>query len=141
MSKTINEQQDEVIEDFSLFDDWMDKYEQIIEFGKELEPLEEDKKVEENLVKGCQSKVWLIAEDEDGTLRFKADSDALISKGIIGLLLKILSGHKAEEISNAELYALDEIGLKEHLSPNRANGLANMVKKIKMYALAHQAKD
>ncbi|MDR9397610.1 SufE family protein [Salibacter sp.] len=141
MSKTINEQQDEVIEDFSLFDDWMDKYEQIIEFGKELEPLEEDKKVEDNLVKGCQSKVWLIAEDEDGTLRFKADSDALISKGIIGLLLKILSGHKAEEISNAELYALDEIGLKEHLSPNRANGLANMVKKIKMYALAHQAKD
>jgi cysteine desulfuration protein SufE len=141
MSKTINEQQDEVIEDFSLFDDWMDKYEQIIEFGKELEPLEEDKKVEDNLVKGCQSKVWLIAEDEDGTLRFKADSDALISKGIIGLLLKILSGHKAEEISNSELYALDEIGLKEHLSPNRANGLANMVKKIKMYALAHQAKD
>ncbi|KAB1063996.1 SufE family protein [Salibacter halophilus] len=141
MSKTINELQDEVIEDFSLFDDWMDKYEQIIEFGKELEPLEEDKKVEENLVKGCQSRVWLIPEDENGVLRFKADSDALISKGIIGLLLKILSGHKAEEISSAELYALDEIGLKEHLSPNRANGLANMVKKIKMYALAHQAKD
>jgi cysteine desulfuration protein SufE len=141
MSKTINELQDEIIEDFSLFEDWMDKYEQIIEFGKELEPLEEDKKVEENLVKGCQSRVWLFPEDENGVLRFKADSDALISKGIIGLLLKILSGHKAEEISNAELYALDEIGLKEHLSPNRANGLANMVKKIKMYALAHQAKE
>lgn len=136
---TIDEIQNEVVEEFSFFEDWMDKYENIIECGKELRAMDEKNRVEENLVKGCQSQVWLIAKMEDGKLIFEADSDALISKGIIGLLLRILSGHKPEEVANADLFSLKEIGLQEHLSPNRANGLASMVKKIKMYALAHSA--
>ncbi len=136
---TINEIQDEVIEEFSLFDDWMDKYEHIISFGKELPPLPEDKKTEDNLVKGCQSKVWLEASKEGNTLHFEADSDAIIAKGIIGLLIRILSNQPAQDIAHADLYAIDKIGLKDHLSPNRANGLSNMIKKLKMYAIAHSA--
>lgn len=136
---TINEIQDEIVEEFSFFEDWMDKYENIIECGKELAPMDVEKRVEDNLVKGCQSQVWLVARMENNTLYFDADSDALISKGIIGLLLRILSGHKPADIANADLYSLKTIGLQEHLSPNRANGLASMVKKIKMYALAHSA--
>ena len=136
---TIKEIQEEIIEEFSFFEDWMDKYENIIEFGKELSPMDPSLRTEENLVKGCQSQVWLVATMEGDNLVFKADSDALISKGIIGLLLRMLSNHSPEEIANADLFALKEIGLQEHLSPNRANGLASMVKKIKMYALAHSA--
>ena len=136
---TINEIQDEIIEEFSMFGDWMEKYENIIEFGKELSPLPVEHRKEENLVKGCQSQVWLIVKKEGEKLFFIADSDALISKGIIGLLIRIFSGHTAEEIAKADLYSLKEIGLQEHLSPNRANGLASMVKKIKMYALAYSA--
>jgi cysteine desulfuration protein SufE len=137
---TINEIQDEIIDEFDLFDDWEQKFEYIIEFGKELQPLGDAAKTEENLVKGCQSQVWLTATEEGEKLNFQADSDAIITKGIVGLLMRMLSGHPAEEIANAELYAIDRIGLKDHLSPNRANGLASMVKKMKMYAVAHSAK-
>lgn len=137
---TINEIQDEIIDEFDLFDDWEQKFEYIIEFGKELQPLGDAAKTEENLVKGCQSQVWLTATEEGENLNFQADSDAIITKGIVGLLMRMLSGHPAEEIANAELYAIDRIGLKDHLSPNRANGLASMVKKMKMYAVAHSAK-
>jgi len=137
---TINEIQDEIIEEFSLFEDWMDKYEHIISFGKELPSMEETKRVEDNLVKGCQSKVWLHAEQQKDKLHFEADSDAFISKGIIGLLIRILSDQPTSEIARADLYAIDQIGLKDHLSPNRANGLSNMIKKLKMYAIAHSAK-
>lgn len=137
---TINEIQDEIIDEFSLFDDWMDKYEHIISFGKELPEMEATKKTDNNLVKGCQSKVWLHAEQQNDKLHFEADSDAFISKGIIGLLVRILSDQPAGEIAKAELYAIDQIGLKDHLSPNRANGLSNMIKKLKMYAIAHSAK-
>lgn len=137
---TINQIQDEIIDEFDLFDDWEQKFEYIIEFGKELQPLGDAAKTEENLVKGCQSQVWLTATEEGENLNFQADSDAIITKGIVGLLMRMLSGHPAEEIANAELYAIDRIGLKDHLSPNRANGLASMVKKMKMYAVAHSAK-
>ncbi len=138
--KSINELQDEIVEDFSFFDEWMDKYEQLIEYGKELKGLPDSEKTDENLVRGCQSNVWLVAREKDGKLYFDADSDAIITKGIIGLLLKIFSGHTPQEIATADLYALDKIGLKEHLSPNRANGLTSMINKIKMTALAYRAK-
>ncbi len=137
---TINEIQDEIIEEFQLFDDWEQKFEYLIECGKELEAIDEASKTEENLVKGCQSKVWLTAKEDGNNLEFDADSDAIISKGIVGLLIRILSGHPAQEIAEADLYAIDQIGLKDHLSPNRANGLASMVKKMKVYALAFAAK-
>ena len=136
---TIKEVQDEIIEEFSLFDDWMDKYEHLISYGKELEGLPEETKTDDKLVKGCQSKVWLDASHNQGILHFEADSDAVISKGIIGLLIRILSDQPAIDIANAELYAIDSIGLKDHLSPNRANGLVSMVKKMKLYAIAHSA--
>jgi cysteine desulfuration protein SufE len=135
--QSINDIQDEIIEEFELFDDWEGKFEHIIEFGKELTPLPDDAKTEEHLVKGCQSRVWLTAAEKDGQLQFEADSDAIITKGIVGLLMRMLSGHPAKEIAEAELYAIDKIGLKDHLSPNRANGLASMVKKMKLYAVAH----
>lgn len=138
---SINHTQDEIIEEFALFDDWMQKYEHLIEFGKELDPMPDSHKLEENRIHGCQSRVWLTAALEEDNLVFQADSDAAISKGIIGLLLRILSGHKPADIAQADLYALDKIGLKEHLSPNRANGLSNMVKKIRIYALAHSAEN
>lgn len=126
----------EILEDFELFDDWTDKYEYIISLGKELEEMPEAEKVEENLVKGCQSRVWLSARHEDGKVFFNADSDAIISKGIIALLVKILNGQQADEIATNDFSFIDEIGLKEHLSPNRSNGLVGMMKQIKLYAVA-----
>ncbi len=138
--KSINEIQDEVIEEFAFFGDWMEKYEHIISFGKQLPDLKEEAKTEDNLVKGCQSRVWLNAEMTDAQLTFEADSDAVITKGLVGLMVRVLSGHSPKEIAEADLYFVDEIGLKEHLSPNRANGLASMIKKMKMYGLAYQAK-
>ncbi len=140
MSKNINAIQDEIIEEFSFFTDWMEKYEHIIEYGKGLPSLEESLKNDDNIVKGCQSRVWLHADMNEEKLCFQADSDAIITKGLVGLMVRVLSGHSPEEIATADLYFIDQIGLKEHLSPNRANGLASMIKKIKMYALAYDAK-
>lgn len=137
---TINELQDEVIEDFSALSDWMDKYQMLIDLGNELEPLDERYKTQSNLIDGCQSRVWLQCDEQEGKLYFTADSDALIVKGIIALLIRVVSGHTPQEIMNAELYFIDRIGLHEHLSPTRANGLLAMVKQMKMYALAFQAK-
>jgi len=137
---TINQLQDELVNDFSLFDDWMGKYEHLIEFGKSLPLINEEYKTEDNEVKGCQAKVWLHTEGKDGKVFFTADSNAIITKGIIGLLVHILSGQTAEDIINNELYFIDEIGLKEHLSPTRSNGLVLMVKQMKMYALAYSIK-
>lgn len=138
--KTINELQDEVIEEFSDFDDWMDKYQLLIDLGYEQEPLDEKYKTEQNLIDGCQSRVWLQADMEDGNVVFQAESDALIVKGIIALLIKVVSGHTPDEILNSDLYFIEKIGLKEHLSPTRSNGLLAMVKQMRMYALAFKAK-
>lgn len=138
--KTINELQDEVIEEFSDFDDWMDKYQLLIDLGNEQEPLDEKYKTEQNLIDGCQSRVWLQADMEDGNVVFQAESDALIVKGIIALLIKVVSGHTPDEILNSDLYFIEKIGLKEHLSPTRSNGLLAMVKQMRMYALAFKAK-
>ena len=137
---TINELQDEVIEEFEDFTDWMDKYQMLIDLGNELAPLDEKYKTEQNLIDGCQSRVWIQCDCQDGVLIFTADSDALIVKGIIALLLKVLSGHSPKEILDAELYFIDRIGLREHLSPTRSNGLLAMVKQIRTYAVAYQAK-
>ena len=134
--QTINEIQDEIIEEFSGLDDWMDKYQLLIDLGNEQEPLDEKYKTESNLIDGCQSRVWLQADYENGIIRFTAESDALIVKGIVELLIRVLSGHTPQEILNAELYFIDRIGLKEHLSPTRSNGLLAMVKQMRMYALA-----
>lgn len=138
--KTINELQDEVIEEFSDFDDWMDKYQLLIDLGNEQEPLDEKYKTEQNLIDGCQSRVWLQADMEDGNVVFQAESDALIVKGIIALLIKVVSGHTPDEILNSDFYFIEKIGLKEHLSPTRSNGLLAMVKQMRMYALAFKAK-
>ncbi len=138
--RTINELQDEVIEEFSDFDDWMDKYQLLIDLGSEQEPLPETYKTEQNLIDGCQSRVWLQADMEDDKLVFRAESDALIVKGIVALLVRVLSGHTPDEILNADLYFIEKIGLKEHLSPTRSNGLVAMLKQMKMYALAFKAK-
>ena len=138
---TINESQDEVIEEFEGFSDWMDRYQMLIDLGNDLEPLEPKYKTESNLIDGCQSRVWLQCDYEDGKLVFTADSDALITKGIIALLIQVLSGHTPDEIINADLYFIDRIGLKDHLSPTRSNGLLSMVKQIRMYALAFKAKE
>lgn len=138
---TINELQDEVIEEFSAFDDWMDKYQLLIDLGNEQEPLDEKYKTEQNLIDGCQSRVWLQCDsDNDGNLIFTAESDALIVKGIIALLIRVISGHTAQEILDADLYFIEQIGLKDHLSPTRSNGLLAMVKQIKAYALAFSMK-
>lgn len=137
---TINELQDEVIEEFEDFTDWMDKYQMLIDLGNELTPLDEKYKTEQNLIDGCQSRVWIQCDCQDGLLIFTADSDALIVKGIIALLLKVLSGHSPKEILDTELYFIDRIGLREHLSPTRSNGLLAMVKQIRAYAVAYQAK-
>lgn len=134
--KSINELQDEVIEEFSDFDDWMDKYQLLIDLGNELAPLDEKYKTESNLIDGCQSRVWLQADYEDGIISFQAESDALIVKGIVTLLIRVLSGHTPQEILDADLYFINEIGLREHLSPTRSNGLLAMVKQMRMYALA-----
>lgn len=134
---TINEIQDEVIEEFAGFDDWMDKYQMLIDLGNDLETLPEQYKTEQNLIDGCQSRVWIYCEHRDGLLFFKAESDALIVKGIIALLIRVLSGHTPQEIIDTKLYFIDEIGLRDHLSPTRSNGLLAMVKQIRMYALAY----
>ena len=139
--KTINELQDEVIEEFSDFDDWMDKYQLLIDLGGEQEPLPEEYKTDSNLIDGCQSRVWLQADYADGILTFRAESDALIVKGIVALLVRVLSGHTPQEILDADLYFIDRIGLKEHLSPTRSNGLLAMLKQMKMYALVFKAKE
>lgn len=139
--KTINELQDEVIEEFSNFDDWMDKYQLLIDLGNEQEPLAPQYKTEQNLIDGCQSRVWLQSDlTDDGKIIFQAESDALIVKGIITLLIKVVSGHTPDEILDSELYFIKKIGLKEHLSPTRSNGLLAMVKQMRMYALAFKAK-
>ncbi len=138
---TINEIQDEIIEEFSGFDDWMDKYQLLIDLGNEQEPLDEQYKIESNLIDGCQSRVWLQADYHDGVIDFSAESDALIVKGIVALLIRVLSGHTPQEILDADLYFIEQIGLKEHLSPTRSNGLLAMVKQIRMYALAFKAKE
>ena len=138
--KTINELQDEVIEEFSDFDDWMDKYQLLIDLGNEQEPLAPEYKNDQNLIDGCQSRVWLQADLVDGKVEFQAESDALIVKGIIALLIKVVSGHTPDEILDNELYFIEAIGLKDHLSPTLSNGLLAMVKQMRMYALAFKAK-
>ena len=137
---TINEIQDEIIEEFSGFDDWMDKYQLLIDLGNDQEPLDEKYKTEQNLIDGCQSRVWLVADYADGVIHFRAESDALIVKGIVALLIRVLSDHTPQEILDADLYFIEEIGLKEHLSPTRSNGLVAMVKQMRVYALAFSAK-
>lgn len=133
---TIKETQQEIVEEFALFDEWMDKYEHIIELGKDLPLIDEKYKVEENLIKGCQSKVWLHAALKDGKIIFTADSDAIITKGIVGLVISVFSNHTPQEIIDADLFFIDQIGLQEHLSPTRSNGLLSMLKQIRMYAIA-----
>ena len=138
---TINELQDNVIEEFSAFDDWMDKYALLIDLGNSLPPLEEKYKTESNLIEGCQSRVWLQADYKDGKIIFKGESDAVIVKGIVSLLINIMSDHTPQEILDTDLYFIEKIGLKEHLSPTRSNGLVAMVKQLRMYALAFRTKE
>lgn len=140
MKQTINEIQDEVIEEFLDVEDWMDKYQMLIDLGNEQEPLDEKYKTESNLIDGCQSRVWLQADLVDGVIHFQAESDALIVKGIVALLIRVLSDHTPDEILGADLYFIEKIGLKEHLSPTRSNGLLAMIKQVRMYALAFKAK-
>ena len=136
---TIQEIQDEIIEEFSELDDWMDRYQLLIDLGNEQEPLDEKYKTESNLIDGCQSRVWLQADYRDGKLWFTAESDALIVKGIVSLLIRVLSGHTPQEILDADLYFIERIGLREHLSPTRSNGLLAMVKQMRAYAMAFRA--
>lgn len=138
---TIQEIQDEIVDEFSMFDDWMQRYEYIIDLGKTLPLIDEKYKTEDNIIKGCQSKVWVHAEQNGDKVVFTADSDAILTKGIIAILIRAFSNQKAADILEANTDFIDEIGLKEHLSPTRANGLVSMIKKIKMYALAFQAKN
>lgn len=133
--------QDEIVDEFSMFDDWMERYEYIIELGKKLPLIKEEFKTEDNIIKGCQSKVWLKGEQNSDVIVFTADSDAILTKGIIAILIRTFSNQKAVDILAADLDFIDEIGLKEHLSPTRANGLVSMIKNIKMYALAFEAKN
>jgi cysteine desulfuration protein SufE len=137
---TIKEKQDEIIADFEFFGDWMEKYEYIIQLGKDLPLIDPQYKVDENLIKGCQSRVWLHAEYRDGKMYFTADSDALITKGLVSLVILVLSEQTPKDIVDSEIYFIDAIGLKSHLSPTRSNGLLSMLKQIKLYALAYQAK-
>ena len=137
---TLKEKQDGIVDGFSLYDDWLDKYAYIIELGKDCPLIDEKDKTENNLIKGCQSRVWLSCEHRDGRLWFKADSDAVITKGIISLLIRTLDGQTPQDILAADLHFIDEIGLKEHLSPTRSNGLTSMVKQMRMYAMAYQLK-
>ncbi len=138
---TIKELQEEIIDDFNLFDDWMERYEFIIDNGKSLPKIEEGNKSDDNIIKGCQSKVWLHADYENGKLQFSADSDAILTKGIISLLLKVYNNQSPDDILGNDPYFIDEVGLKEHLSPTRANGLVSMVKQIKLFALAYKSKN
>lgn len=137
---TINEIQEEIIEEFSAFDDWMDKYQMIIDLGNELPELDSRYKTDDNLIEGCQSRVWLQAEYTDGMVVFNADSDAIITKGLVSLLIKVMSGHTPQEILDSDLHFINEIGLTEHLSPTRSNGLLAMVKQMRIYALAWASK-
>lgn len=138
---TIKEIQHDIVDEFSMYDDWMERYEYIIELGKGLPLIDEQYKTEDNIIKGCQSKVWVHAEQKDGKVVFTADSDAILTKGIIAILIRTFSNQKASDILDANTEFIDEIGLKEHLSPTRANGLVSMIKKIKMYALAFSSKN
>lgn len=139
---SINEIQDEIIEEFSELDDWMDRYQLLIDMGNEQQPLPAEDKNDQNLIDGCQSRLWLAcSQNEDGTLCFRAESDALIVKGIVSLLIRVMSGHTPDEILNADLYFIDKIGLRDHLSPTRSNGLLSMQKQMRMYALAFKAKN
>ncbi len=139
---TINEIQDQIVDDFSAFDDWMDKYQMIIEMGNNLEPLAEKYKTPQNLIEGCQSRVWLQADYDEEThkIHFTGDSDAVIVKGLVSLVIQVLSDHTPDEILNSELYFIEEIGLKENLSPTRSNGFLSMIKQMRIYALAFKAK-
>ena len=137
---SIRQKQDEIVSEFALFDDWMQKYEYMIELGKSLPLISENNKTDENIIKGCQSKVWLHAELIKEKINFTADSDAIITKGIIAILLRVFSGHHPTEIIESDTEFIDKIGLKEHLSPSRANGLGSMIKQLKMYAVAYQTK-
>ncbi len=136
---TINQLQDNIIEDFSQLVDWMDKYALLIDLGNSLEPLDEKKKSPQNIIEGCQSRVWLDAEMKDGIITYQGESDAVLVKGLVSLLIQVLSGHTPDEIINTDLYFIDKIGLREHLSPTRSNGLLAMVKQMKMFALAYKA--
>jgi cysteine desulfuration protein SufE len=138
VSKTIQEIQEEIVDEFAMFDDWMQRYEYMIELGKALPLIDEKYKIDENLIKGCQSKVWVHAELEDEKLVFTADSDAIITKGIVAILIRAFSNHHPSAIIDADTQFIDDIGLKEHLSPTRANGLVSMIKQLKMYAVAYQ---
>ena len=137
---TINETQEKIIEEFSIFDDWMDKYNYIIELSKDLPPFQTEHKTKQNLINGCQSRVWLNADFTGGQVVFTADSDAIITKGIVALLIRVLSNRTPQEIMEAELYFIDRIGLKQNLSPTRSNGLLSMVKQMRLYAIAYDAK-
>ncbi len=137
---TINELQDSIIEEFSMFDDWMDKYALLIDLGNSLEPLQEKQKNPQNIIEGCQSRVWLDAQLVDGKIIYFGESDAVLVKGIVSLLIQVLSKHTPDEIINTELYFIEKIGLREHLSPTRSNGLLAMIKQMKMFALAYKAK-
>ncbi len=140
--QTINETQDEIIEEFEDFEDWLDRYQLLIDMGNEQKPLPEGEKNDQNLIEGCQSRLWLVCnQNADGTLEFRAESDALIVKGIVTLLIRVLSGHTPDEILNADLYMIDRIGLRDHLSPTRSNGLLSMLKQMRMYALAFKTKN
>ena len=138
---TIKEIQEEIIDEFSMFEDWMERYEYIIDLGKSIPLIDREHKRDENLIKGCQSKVWLYAEEKNGQIVYTADSDAILTKGIISLLLRAFSNHSPSEILEADSSFIDQIGLKEHLSPTRANGLVSMIKQIKLYAIAYQSKE
>lgn len=139
--QTINEIQDEIVEEFSELDDWMDRYQLLIDIGSEQEPLPDSDKTEQNIIEGCQSRVWLVCDEHDGRLGFRAESDALIVKGIVTLLIRVLSDHTPDEILNADLYFIEKIGLREHLSPTRSNGLLAMLRQMRMYAVAFKAKE
>lgn len=137
---TINQIQDQIVEEFSIFDDWLDRYQQLIDIGNELKPIDEKKRTDQFLIKGCQSKVWVDADLIDGKIFYYADSDAIITKGIVALLIRVLNGQTPKGIIDADLYFIDKIGLKENLSPTRSNGLLAMMKQMKLYALAYQTK-
>ncbi len=142
MAKSINDIQDEIIEEFEMFDDWMERYQLIVDYARELKknPFPEADKTDQNLIDGCQSKVWFTAKMQDGLLYFNGESDALLVQGIVALLIHVLSGHTPQEIANAEMYFIPRIGLQEHLSPTRSNGIVAMLKQLRLYALAYQAK-
>lgn len=137
---TINEVQDQIIEEFSIFDEWLDKYNYLIELSRELPPIDEKHRTEQYLIQGCQSRVWVDAELRDGKVYYSADSDAIITKGIIALLIRVMNGRTPDEILDTDLYFIDKIGLRENLSPTRANGLVSMIKQMRLYALAYKSK-